>query len=326
MPSTSGTLAARLAALAAVAMWGVSFVATKAVLREISPIALIFARFVLGVVVLLLILAVRRETVIPPRRTWPMLAAMGFVGIFVHMMLQAYALTLTTAVRAGWLIGVIPIWSAVLAALVLGEPFGPRKIVGLCLGTLGAVLVVTRGEFSSGVLALPSTRGDLLMLASTVTWAVYTILGRETLMMLGSRRATAATMLIGWIMLAPFFVRAGGWQEYSTLSTTGALAIVFLGIGCSGLGYLFWYAALERLEASQVAAFLYVEPLFTLAAAVALLGESVAATTVVGGVLVLVGVATVQTARPAVGVAASKPLAAVKPGRRPREIAREPLK
>ena len=207
----------------------------------------------------------------------------------------------------------IPIWSAVLAALFLGETFGPRKIVGLCLGTLGAVLVVTRGEFSSGVLALPSTRGDLLMLASTVTWAVYTILGRETLMMLGSRRATAATMLLGWIMLAPFFVRAAGWQEYSTLSTTGALAIVFLGIGCSGLGYLFWYAALERLEASQVAAFLYVEPLFTLAAAVALLGESVAATTVVGGVLVLVGVATVQTARAAV-VAASKPLTAVSPG------------
>ena len=100
---------------------------------------------------------------------------------------------------------------------------------------------------------------------------------------------------------------------------------MFLGIGRSGLGYLFWYAGLERLEASQVAAFLYVEPLFTLAAAVVLLGESVATTTVVGGVLVLVGVATVQTARPAVGIPASKPLASVKPGGRPGEIARNPF-
>lgn len=87
-------------------------------------------------------------------------------------------------------------------------------------------------------------------------------------------------------------------QEYLALSPTGALAIVFLGVGCSGLGYLFWYTALERLEASQVAAFLYVEPLFTLAAAVALLGESVAVSTVVGGVLVLLGVLAVQTAKP----------------------------
>ncbi|MBI4263230.1 MAG: GNAT family N-acetyltransferase, partial [Acidobacteria bacterium] len=135
------------------------------------------------------------------------------------------------------------------------------------------------------------------MLASTVTWAVYTVLGRATLRTLGSRRATAAAMLFGWAMLAPFFVWVAGWQEYTALSSTGALAIAFLGIGCSGLGYLFWYAALERLEASQVAAFLYAEPLFTLWAAVAFLGESVASSTILGGVLVLVGVAAVQTTR-----------------------------
>jgi drug/metabolite transporter (DMT)-like permease len=73
-------------------------------------------------------------------------------------------------------------------------------------------------------------------------------------------------------------------------------AILFLGIGASGLGYLFWYAALERIEASQVAAFIYLEPLVTLATAVSLLGEPVAATTVVGGALVLLGVFAVQRA------------------------------
>jgi len=59
---------------------------------------------------------------------------------------------------------------------------------------------------------------------------------------------------------------------------------------------LFWYAALERIEASQVAAFPHLEPLVTLVAAVSLLGEPVAATTVLGGVLVLAGVFTVQRA------------------------------
>jgi drug/metabolite transporter (DMT)-like permease len=91
-------------------------------------------------------------------------------------------------------------------------------------------------------------------------------------------------------------VSAAGWQEYRGLSSTSVIAIVFLGVGCSGLGYLFWYAALERLETSQVAAFLYLEPLVTLLAAVALLGESVALSTIFGGVLVLVGVLIVQTA------------------------------
>jgi drug/metabolite transporter (DMT)-like permease len=115
-------------------------------------------------------------------------------------------------------------------------------------------------------------------------------------MRLGSARAITAAMFIGWAMLIPFFVAAAGWQEYRDLSSTSVVAILFLGVGCSGLGYLFWYAALERIDASQVAAFLYVEPLVTLLAAVVLLGESVAVSTIVGGVLVLLGVLIVQTA------------------------------
>jgi drug/metabolite transporter (DMT)-like permease len=286
----------RLAAFAAVIMWGISFVATKAALREVSPITLIFTRFALGTALLLLILTLRRETLLPPKSAWPMLALMGFVGVFVHQMIQVHGLTLTTAVRTGWLIGLTPIWSAVLAGLFLGERFGPRKILGLFLGTAGALLVITRGKLSPGILSLPSTRGDLLIVASTLNWAVYTILGRDTLRRVGSTQAIATVMLVGWAMLIPFFLVAAGWQEYKHLSSTSLVAILFLGIGCSGLGYWFWYAALERIEASQVAAFLYVEPLVTLAAAMALLGEPVALSTILGGLLVLAGVLTIQSA------------------------------
>jgi drug/metabolite transporter (DMT)-like permease len=277
-------------------LWGLSFVATKAALREISPITLIFTRFALGVAVLVLVLKLKRESLVPPRDSWLMLATMGFVGIFLHQTVQAHGLTLTTAVRTGWLIGLTPIWSAVLAAIFLGEDFGPRKILGLFIGLIGALLVITRGELSAGVLTLPSTRGDLLVFASTWTWAIYTILGRNTLKQLGSARATAAAMFAGWAMMIPFFVAAAGWHEYRDLSSTSIAAILFLGIGCSGLGYWFWYAALERIDASQVASFLYLEPLVTLLSAVALLGETVALSTIVGGLLVLAGVLTVQVA------------------------------
>lgn len=275
-------------------IWGVSFVATKAALREVSPVTLVFTRFALGIAVLFLILTFRRQPLVPPRDAWPMLALMGFVGVFVHQMLQVHGLTLTTAVRTGWLMALIPIWSAVLAVVVLGETFGPTKLLGMLLGAVGAMLVITRGQIASTVLALPATRGDLLILASSLNWAIYTILGRKTLKRVGSSSATPAAMVAGWAMLIPFFLAAAGWREYRSLSLTTFGAILFLGVGASGLGYLFWYAALERLETSQVAAFLYLEPLVTLAAAVALLGEPVAVSTVLGGVLVLAGVLAVQ--------------------------------
>ena len=284
----------RLGAFLAVVLWGISFVATKAALREISPVTLIFTRSALGSVLLLATLAARRLPLVPPRASWGPLALMGFVGVCFHQLLQAFGIRLTTAVHAGWIVGLIPIWSAVLAGLFLRERFGAGKVAGLALGFAGAVLVVSRGRATPGILALPGTRGDLLMLASTLNWAIYTTLGHATIRRLGSLRATAGAMLLGGLMLAPLFLHAGGWREYAGLSGPGLAAVLYLGIGASGLGYLFWYGALEKVETSRVAAFLYLEPLVTLAAAVALLHEPVGLATLAGGLLVLAGVALVQ--------------------------------
>jgi drug/metabolite transporter (DMT)-like permease len=264
-------------------------------LAEVSPVTLIFTRFALGVALLLVISALRGQPLVPPRDAWPSLLVMGFVGVFVHQMIQAHALILTTAVTTGWLIGLTPLWSALLSAFVLKERFGPVKVAGLALGFLGALIVITRGHEGGGaLLALPQTRGDLLILVSTLNWALYTVLGHPAIKRLGPTRATTGALFLGWLMLVPFFVYAAGWREYPRLTAAGWTAVLFLGIACSGLGYLFWYGALEKIEASRVAAFLYLEPLVTLAAAAVILGESVGLTTVAGGLLVLAGVALVQ--------------------------------
>jgi drug/metabolite transporter (DMT)-like permease len=287
----------RIGALFAVVFWGVSFVATKQAVGEVSPATLIFTRAGLGSLLLLGLLAARGQLQPPPRDTWGPLLLMGFVGVAVHQLLQAYALTMTSAVNTGWLVGLTPIWSALLAAWTLRERFGAQKVLGLLLGFAGATLVVTQGRLDGGLLALPQTRGDLLVLASTVNWAVYSVLGHGTIRRVGPARATAGALLAGWVLLAPFFVAAGGFRGYARLSPLGWGSVLFLGLFCSGLGYLFWYAALERVETSRVAALLYLEPLVTLGAAIVLLGEPVRAATVAGGVLLVGGVALVQRSR-----------------------------
>jgi drug/metabolite transporter (DMT)-like permease len=291
----SSDRSARLAVLSAIVVWGISFVATKAVLREIGPVTLITIRFALGVAFLNTVLALReRNLVAPPRAFLPSLAIMGFFGVLVHQMLQAWGLTLTSAVNTGWLIGLIPIWTAILASLFRNERFGMVRVAGLALGLIGTLLVITRGELSTATFGLPSAKGDLLILISTVNWAVYTVMGHRTIRALGSLRATTWSMTIGWLMLIPFFAYGRGWEEIASLSATGWTALIFLGVACSGLGYLFWYGALTRLDAGSVAAFLYLEPLVTLAAAAALLGERIQLVTIIGGLILIAGVALVQ--------------------------------
>jgi len=233
---------------------------------------------------------------LPPREALPQLALMGFIGIFVHQMLQSHALTMTTATHCGWLIGLTPIWSALLSAIVFRERFGVWKVVGLAGGFAGALLVITRGEFNAGVLSLPSTAGDLLIVISTINWAVYSVVGHATIKRLGPRVATSGAMLFGVLMLAPFFVARAGWREIPRITTGGWAAILFLGVGCSALGYLFWYGALEHIEVSRVASLLYLEPLITFATAMALLHETISGTAIIGGLMVMGSVAIAQYA------------------------------
>jgi drug/metabolite transporter (DMT)-like permease len=283
-------------ALLAVLFWGVSFVVTKAVVGALSPVTLIFARSLLGTLTLVALLAARGELRVPPLGEWRYLAAMGFVGVAFHQVLQAWALTLTSATNTGWLVAITPLWSALLAALKLRERIGPMKVAGLLLGFAGAGAVVARGN-PAGLLALPATRGDLLILLGTFNWAFYTVLGHGTIRRIGPARASAGALLVGTLLLLPLFAAGPGVSELVRLPPLGWAAIGFLGVACSGLGYYFWYGALEKVEASRVASLLYLEPLITMAGAVAFLHEPAALSTVAGGALLIAGVVLVQRAR-----------------------------
>jgi drug/metabolite transporter (DMT)-like permease len=221
---------------------------------------------------------------------------MGFIGVFVHQMLQAYALTMTSASHAGWLIGLTPIWSAVLSAVLLRERMSAWKIAALLAGFAGALLVITRGDLSSAILALPSTRGDVMIFISTFNWAIYSVVGHDTIRRLGPRMATAGMMTCGAAMIAPFFIAQRGWRDVPHLSPIGWLSVLFLSLGCSALGYLFWSGALEHVEVSRVAALLYIEPLVTVAASVALLHETLSGVVIAGGLIVMASVVAMQYA------------------------------
>jgi drug/metabolite transporter (DMT)-like permease len=286
-----------LGAFVAVVFWGLSFVATKGVIDEISPFALILLRAALGGGLLLAVLAATRQPLLPPRGLRRQVVVMGSIGVAIHGLIQAYAMTMTSAVNAGWLVALTPLWSALLAWVWLRERFSAAKIGGLAMGFAGAAWVVSGGRLDGGLLALPATRGDLLILASTVNWALYTVLGRDLLRQLGALRATCGAMVAGFVLLLPALLAPATTHGLSSLDAGGWLAVLFLGLCCSGLGYLLWYRALATVEASRVAALLYLEPLVTLAAAVALLGEPIRLSTVLGGLLLLAGVALVERAR-----------------------------
>jgi drug/metabolite transporter (DMT)-like permease len=234
------------------------------------------------------LLAWRGRLRLLPARDWPRMAGFALLGLLATQLLQAFALERSSSANTAWLVALNPVVTAVLAAWLLGEGL-TGKLGGLAIAFSGALLVLAGGHSLAEVLTLPSTRGDLLTLVSTVTWALYTIYGRSFVSTHDPAIVTAHVLGCAAILVAPLFLLGSGWTELARLSATGWACLLYLGIACSGVAFMLYYAALEHLEAGQVAAFIYIEPVIAQALSVAFLGEPLTASLLAGGAAILIG-------------------------------------
>ena len=276
-----------------VVLWGASFVALKILLQELEPAALTMARFAIGIAVLATVSAARRQLQAPRMRDLPWLALLGFLGITFHQWLQATGLQTASATVTSWIVATIPVFVALLGWLVLRERLGWWRVAGIALAAVGVSIVVSDGNLGGLLTGTTGTPGDVLIAISAVNWAVFTILSKRFMQHGDSLRPVTMMLYVmgfGWAFSLAWLGVAGGGQAILRLSASGWWAMAFLGIGCSGLAYLFWYDALDRIDATQAGVFLYFEPLATAAIAWPLLGEPVSWAMAVGGAAILAGV------------------------------------
>jgi drug/metabolite transporter (DMT)-like permease len=275
----------------AILFWGLTFVAGKVILAEASPLTVVVLRVSIGLVILGLGLFARRIPMRLPNRDLALACLLGFVGVFAQQWLVLSGLDRTSAINSGWLMILSPLFTTVLAKLVLHEEFSSLKITGIVLAFIGAILVISKGRPMIVFQNLSiSTTGDLLIVGGSLTWAVYSVAGKGILARHPAIIVTIYAMASGWLLFIPLALHNPVWQELAHLSPRAWGAALFLGICCTSLGYLFWYSALEEMEASTVASHQYLQPVVTLLGAWAVLGERITWPVIAGGPLILAGV------------------------------------
>jgi drug/metabolite transporter (DMT)-like permease len=107
-------------------------------------------------------------------------------------------------------------------------------------------------------------------------------------------------MTFGWLFSSILFFAGPGNGQISQIPWDGWLAILFLGIFCSGIAYIFWYDALKVLPVAQTGAFLYIEPIITVIVAAILINEAITFASLIGGFTILFGVWLVNRPNPTV--------------------------
>jgi drug/metabolite transporter (DMT)-like permease len=280
--------AASLYAIMSISFWGVSFVSTKAVLDKLDPYTLLVLRFGIGALFLLVLLVLKRYPLNIPLKYIPHLIVLGILGVFVHQVIQATALLTINASAAGWIISFSPVFTVILSVFFLHEKMTVLKASGMIVAIIGVLLVTTATNQQS---FQPSINvGYLLMILSTLNWAIYSVLLKRLHIQLPSLVVTFYMCLIGFTLTTPFLVRNKGWEMIPFLTSVEWAHLLFLGVFVSGVAYWYWAKALEVLEASQVSVFLYLEPVATLITAILLLQEKIIPVSILGGIIIIMGV------------------------------------
>lgn len=276
-----------LCALGATVAWGTNYSVAKRVLAEIDPLAVAAARAAAGVVVFgLLLLALDGRAAFGMarlRRTLPL----GLLGVFANQLLFIEGLKRTSPPHSAILIALLPIHVLVLACLAGQERLTARKTAGVLLAFSGVVLVASESglRLTSGTLA-----GDLLTLLGGLAFAGYTVAGRPVLRDLGAIRTTALSFLAGGVGILAVGSRRLAAVDWGGVSGAGIAGLAYVVLAATLLAYLLYYLALDRLEPSKVAAFMYLQPVIAALVAWGVAREPITGHLLAGGALILGGV------------------------------------
>lgn len=278
----------------AVIAWGASFIATKLALRDLDPVTVVWLRFAIGVLILGIATAIRHQFSFPQRKELLYFSILGFLGITFHQWLQSTGLVTAQASTTAWIVATTPIFIAILSWIFLHEKLNWWQISGILLAAIGVILVVSKGNILSLLTGHFGEAGDILILVSAPNWALFSILSRRGLQQHKATQMMFFVMAIGWLFTSILFFTTGNFEDIGHMTWNSLLGVGFLGIFCSGLAYIAWYDGLQAIQASQIGAFLYLEPLVAVVVAWLILGEKLLILSLVGGVIILLGVRFVQ--------------------------------
>ena len=225
-----------------------------------------------------------------PLRDELMFILIGITGGSVYFFLQNSALSYTYAANVSILIALSPILTVILAQLFSrkGERLGKWVYIGAVIAIAGVVMVVLNGTLTFHL----SPVGDLLALGAALLWAIYSILIKPYTEQYDSFLVTRRVFFWAFITAIPLMLMTDGMPNLTPLFTQPKVLLswIFLAVFGNAICFAIWNIAFQRLGVVITNNYLYASPFVTLIVGWLLLGEPVSLMSIIGAVLITVGV------------------------------------
>ncbi|MEI7637291.1 MAG: DMT family transporter [Syntrophus sp. (in: bacteria)] len=270
-------------------LWGGTFVAGRIVAQEVEPAAGSFLRFAVASL-LLLIMTWQTEGClpIPHRKQVIPLLLLGLTGVAAYNIFFFLGLKIIPASRASLIVATNPVFIALGSALLFKDRLTSKRIAGIALCLTGAVVVISRGDIMA-LLSHGIGQGETFILGCIVSWVSYSLIGRGVLKEISPLVAVTYACLIGTFILAVPAVLEEMITAVPGYSLTSWLAILFLGVLGTVVGFIWYYEGIKALGPTRAAVFINFVPVSGVILGWLILDETINLSLVLGALLVISG-------------------------------------
>lgn len=252
-------------------IWGVNYTIVKFGTTLVDPLAYNGVRVALAAVLLAVIVTVGREP-FPPARAIAALLALGVLGNGVYQLLFVEGIARTRASDAALFVAASPAFIAIIGRLRGVERISGRAAVGIALSIAGIVLVVL--GTATGHEGESSLFGDVLVLAGSLSWALYTVLLKPYTHDVSGLQLSAFTMVGGAIPLFAVAWPAISHTAWRSMPALGWAAVAYSGVFALVVAYYFWYRGVRVIGPTRTAMYSNLQPVIAVLVAWPLLGET----------------------------------------------------
>lgn len=276
--------------------WASNIVAGKVALTGFDPLALAQLRMAGAAIVYLLLYVVWRGRLRLRlgKPEWLMLGLMALTGITLNQICYIGGLAQTSVTHTGLIQAIGPVMVLLLSASMGMESLTHGKMIGMAISFTGvSLLLLEQPAQGSGA----NWRGDLIVLAAGGFFAYYTILVKKSATRFDPVTSNALVFSLGAIFLIPVCLHSVLQIQWRQIPLHAWLGLAYMVLFGSFVAYLIYAFALEKLSASTVAAFAYLQPLMAALMGMWFVGERISLSAVLGGTLILFGVYLTERAR-----------------------------
>ena len=225
------------------------------------------------------------------KKDWPAFFLLGALNIPINQLLFIWGIKYTTPANASLAYALSPAFVLIIAYFFLKEKITPLKVLGIVIALIGTIIVLFEKGFLFGS---EQFLGNIMVLCASISWAIYTTLGKKYAMKYNGVFTTGISMLTGVILYIPIVLLMPFSFEISNYTSFNWLQLCYLGVITSGLGYGLLYYALSKMEASKLSVFNNIQPILTTIMAFFLFGQLPSSVFVIGAMIAIVGVILTQ--------------------------------